>query len=127
MIITISPRTFIFPFRNSDFMRISFFNNHLIFIKSTCKIIYVIILYLFLWFYLAVFIKSIYQQYSNNVVEICVIQFVSMLFKKLMIIFPIELLIITIVLCFKVEDYITNAKNPFLQNVFLKSLFHRLR
>lgn len=130
MILNIQTRSYTFPCKDSSIFNcqkitilpVSKFSDIGVFIKSSSKIFIVSAIYLVLWFYIAVFVESIYKQYGNNIFKICVMPLISMLFIKLVIVVNIMLLIATIVLYFKGKAFLNNAKN----NVFVTVIFKAL-
>ena len=78
-------------------------------IKSYMKTGLITFLYLFLWFYLAIFIQSIYKQYGKNIFKICVMPLISMLVIKLCITVNIIMFFTTVVLYY-FGDYFSNRK-----------------
>lgn len=130
MIISIRERTFVFPLRDTSSIscfrisitEISKADDFLIKFKSSLKIAIVFAVYLFLWFYIAVFVQSIYKQYGNNIFKICVMPLISMLFIKLVIIVNIMVLLTNIVLYYRGKDFVNKSK----KNHFSKIIFAAL-
>lgn len=127
MIISISNRTFVFPIRDSSCIscfkisitEISKINDFLLKFKSSLKIAIVFALYLFLWFYIAIFVQSIYKQYGNNIFKICVMPLISMLFIKLVFVVNLMFFLTNLVLYYKGNTFVNNSKKtPFSKIIF---------
>lgn len=118
MIFFITARSFNLPIKDSSkiscfkasFIEVTNANNIVILIKSYIKMGLIIAIYFLLWFYIAIFVESIYKQYGKNVIKICIMPLVSMLFIKLCIIMNIEFLLAALILYTKGKSYINTAK-----------------
>lgn len=123
-------RSFIFPTKYSSifscnsisFIEPSNFDDIKSIIKGNIKIIIILIIYLILWIYIAVFVQVIYVKYGKNIIEICVMPLVSMLFTKLVIVVNIMILIATAILYFKGKEFINSTKH----NMFMRIIFTTL-
>jgi len=130
MPLNIQTRSFTFPCKDSSIffcqkitiLPVSKFNDIVNLIKSSAKIILIFAIYLNLWFYIAVFVESIYKQYGNNVFKICVMPLISMLFIKLVIVINIMLLIATTILYFYGKTFLNKGKNNLFAIIIFKAL-----
>jgi len=129
-IVKIAARNFVFHCKDSSkfsshtisIVEASVFSHLMNLIKIYVKILLVGTIYLFIWFYIAIFVESIYKQYGKNVFKICVIPLISMLFIKLVIFVNIRLLIAACILYFKGKEYVNNKKNNLLMTIVFKAL-----
>lgn len=125
----VKKRLFLFPIKNNIFtcLQIYITNPPVLdylanLIKTKIKTLFVIFLYLYIWLYLMVFIQSIYKQFGNNIIQICVMPLVSMVVIKLVINFNIMMFITTIILYFRGDYFINTSKLPLIANILFKGL-----
>lgn len=129
-IFSITQRSYTFPVKDASkiscfkisYVEISTFDKLLYNVKSSIKMLLIFIIYLFLWIYIAVFIKSIYGQYGNKTIDICVMPLVSMLFIKLLIIENFVIFITAGVLYVKGREFLIKAKQGLLNFLLIKIL-----
>jgi len=91
-------------------------------IRTGIKTFIIIFLYLYIWLYLMVFIESIYKQYGKNIVKICVMPLISMLFIKLVITFNVMMFMTTVILYFWGDYFLNTIKLPLIPMVIFKGL-----
>lgn len=130
LILTIQKRPFNFPITNYTKIscesitigECSFTENLNYKLKSNSKIIMVFIVFLFLWLYIAVFVKTIYQQYGNNVFKICVMPLILMLFVKFLLTDNLMIFISASILYFKGKQFVISKKSSYLLKILFKFL-----
>lgn len=130
MIANINKRTFIFPLRELSHIscfkvsitEISVINDFLHRLKSSAKIIIMFAFYLLLWYYIAVFIQSIYKQYGDNIFQICVMPLISMFFIKLVFVVNIMIFVTTLLLHYKGASIVNSSKKNIYWNVIFIAL-----
>jgi len=128
-IFELKKRFFIFPTNKKVFtcQQISIINPPIldylaIFINSQIKTIIIFLIYLYIWLYLLVFIQSIYKQFGKNIIKICVMPLISMLFIKLTITFNVMMFLTTFILYLWGDYFIKTSKLPFIQMIIFKGL-----
>jgi len=127
MTISIQKRSYTYPCKNSlifDCQKITItesynFDDLVPFVKPIIKIIIISCLCIVLWFYIAIFIQSIYKNYGKNIFKICAMPLITLLIINLVFVSNIKILIATILLYFKGKEYINRAKH----NIFIKIIF----
>jgi len=127
-IFTVKNRSYNFPTNKKVFTcnQISIINPPVLdyidnLIKSQIKTILVIILYLYIWLNLLVFIQSIYKQFGNNIIKICVNPLISMLIIKLTITFNIMMFITSFILYNWGDYFIKNSKLNLIPLIIFKA------
>jgi len=84
------------------------------------KGVFLIILYIFLLFFIAVFVRSIFSQYRDKTFKICVMPLISMLIVKLVFVFNIMTFLGCLLLYRYGKSYINSNKKPFILNIYFK-------
>jgi hypothetical protein len=87
-------------------------------ILKTVKLGLTAVILLYVWYWLAVFIQSIYTQYGTNIVKIVIMPLVSMLFTKFVITFNIMLFLSTILVYFFGARFYANSKSSLEKIIF---------
>jgi len=101
-------------------------------IKTQIKTIIILFIYLYIWLYLMVFIQSIYKQYGNNIIKICIMPLVSVLVIKLAITFNLMMFITTLILYLRGDYFMNTSKLPLIHMIIFKGFvpplaFHHYR
>lgn len=128
-VIEIKKRTYNFYFKKNENQEISCFKvsitkpksffEHTDSGKSWVKIFIILGIYLILWYFISIFVQNIYENYGENIFEICVLPLISMLFIKLLFTVNIKLLICTCVLYFSGDYFIRTKKFGILRKILL--------
>jgi len=128
-LIDVKKRGFLFPSKLNIFScnQISITNiNKLDYIseliRTGIRTSIIIFLYLCMWFYLMVFIQSIYKQYGKNIIKICVMPLISMIIIKLLISFNVMIFMTTVILYFWGDYFLNTIKLPFIMMVIFNGL-----
>jgi hypothetical protein len=79
-------------------------------IKRNSKRIIIFTLYLFLWIYIAIFMKNIYSKYGDNIFKICIFPLISSIIIKFFFTINLTIFISAIVLYHKGKIIINNKK-----------------
>jgi len=124
----ITERKFLFPNRANNISRfqlqiINFEvkSNILILMRSSIKEIIIFSIYIILWIYTAVFIRHIYKEYGKNIVKICIMPLILMIFIKLFITFTFMLFLSAFILHFWGDYFLNMRKMPILQNILFSA------
>ena len=89
-------------------------------LSTYIKKILIIILYFVLWFYISLFIHTIYIKYGNQIIKICVYPLISMIVIQYLVIFNLKILITTIILYNWGKYFIINKKISLCSKILLK-------
>lgn len=83
-------------------------------------------IYSIVWIFLLVLIQSIYKQYGNKIIDICILPLISLLIINLFIHFNFMLFIQTTILYIWGDYIISLRKTPFILKIVLKLLVNNL-
>jgi len=97
-------------------------NNLMTFIKGYSKIVLISLIFIILWIYIAVFIKSIYQQYSDDFFKVCIMPIISIFLITFVFTTNFMLFITSSILYIRGKSYVNTAKN----NIFVSLIFKTL-
>ena len=132
MIIAEKKRTYTLPIKNIN--KISCFVVNITVLKyskvtnksgqSMTKAFIILLLYVFMWYMMAVFINNLVEKYGSSTFSVCILPIFTMFLVKLIATANVQFFIMAVVLKMYGKSYLNIAKKPILQKILFAGLVH---